>query len=136
MNPYRKPLTMLFRLFGVTLVVLGVIIWTGHGANLVQLHMLVGVLFTATYLAIVALAARSGLSLGPSLFALGWGFLLPIFGMAQSRLVLGEWHWTIRVVHLLIGMAAMGIADRLVKHSAIIDARRAAGAEGREPTTA
>ncbi|HET7041061.1 MAG TPA: hypothetical protein VFI13_03545 [Gemmatimonadales bacterium] len=134
MNPYRKPLAILFRLSGATLVVLGLILWTGHGANLTQLHMLVGVLFTVTYLAIVALASRSGLTLGPSLFALGWGFLLPILGMVQTRLLPGEYHWVIRVLHLLVGIAAMGIADRLVKHSAIIDARRAEGAD-REPMT-
>ena len=136
MNALRKPLSILFRLFGVTLVVLGLIIWVGHGADLVRLHMLVGVLFTLTYLAIVALASRSGLSLGPSLFAAGWGFLLPTFGMIQTRLLPGEYHWTIRGLHLLVGMVAMGIADRLVKHSAIIDARRTADAEGQEPMTA
>ena len=136
MKTLRTALSLTFRLSGVLLVLLGIYLWTGRGAALASVHMAIGLVFTLAYLGIVALASRSGLSLGPSLLAAGWGFVVPLFGMIQTRLLVGPGHWVIRVIHLLFGVIAMGIADRLVKHSAIIDARRTAEAEGREPMTA
>jgi hypothetical protein len=115
MNALRKILPWILRLSGVTLVLIGIVLWTGHGANLVQLHMGLGLLFTATYLGIVALASRDGLALGPSLLAMGWGFVIPAFGMIQTRLLVGPQHWIIRVAHLLIAIVAMRIADGLAK---------------------
>ena len=115
MNAIRTALSILFRLSGVTLLVLGIILWTGRGAQLLQLHMGLGVLFTLTYLAIVALASRDGLALGPSLLAAAWGFVIPTFGMMQTRLLPGPGHWIIRVTHLLIAVVAMRVADKLLR---------------------
>lgn len=127
MNALRTPLSLLFRLSGVTLLILGIILWTGHGAQLVQIHMALGVVFTLTYLAIVGLASRDGLALGPSLLAAGWGFVIPTFGMMQTRLLVGPPHWIIRVAHLLIAVVAMRIADKLLRGN---PARAPRGEEG------
>lgn len=115
MNALRKILPWVLRLTGVTLVLIGIVLWTGHGANLVPLHMALGLLFTVSYLGIVALASRDGLALGPSLLAMGWGFVIPAFGMVQTRLLVGPQHWIVRVAHLLIAIVAMRVADALAK---------------------
>jgi uncharacterized membrane protein YczE len=123
---WRAALPWILRLSGMTLVVLGLLFWTGHALQLVQFHMLVGVLFTVAYFAIVIAAARDGLALGPALLAALWGFILPTFGMVQTRILPGPTHWIVRVAHLLVGVVAMGIADRLVK-GVPGETRRAAG---------
>jgi hypothetical protein len=125
---WRAALPWILRLSGMTLVILGLLFWTGHALQLVQFHMLVGVLFTVAYFGIVILAAREGLALGPGLFATAWGFILPTFGMIQSTILPGPMHWIVKLTHLLVGMVAMGVADRLLK-GAQGEAREAAGME-------
>ena len=129
MNTLRATLPWILRLTGLTLVVLGVLFWTGHALQLVQLHRLLGVLFTLAYFGIVVVVARGGLALGPALFATAWGFVIPTFGMIQTAILPGPLHWTVRVAHLLVGMVAMGMADRLLK-GARGEPRGAAGAAG------
>jgi hypothetical protein len=126
MNTLRTTLPWILRLSGMTLVILGLLFWTGHALQLVQFHMLVGVLFTVAYFGIVILAARGGLALGPALFATAWGFVLPTFGMIQMTILPGPMHWIVKLTHLLVGMVAMGVADRVQKQ-APGQAREAAG---------
>ena len=115
MHTLRATLPWVLRLSGLTLVLLGLLFWTGHAFQLVQLHMAVGALFTVAYFAIVILAARGGLDLGPALFATAWGFVLPTFGMIQTAILPGPMHWIVRVAHLLVGVIAMGTANRLLQ---------------------
>lgn len=130
MKTLRTALSILFRLSGVTLVLLGLYIWSGRGAALAPIHMGIGLIFTLTYLAIVGLASRDGLALGPALLAMGWGFVVPVFGMIQTRLLVGPGHWVVRVIHLLFGVVAMAIADRLLKGNPARGPQAAATAPG------
>lgn len=109
MNSARKAVLPLFRLFGVTQVVLGVLFWTGRALDLTPLHMAVGMLFILTYFYLVATAklAPKGLTL-----ALLLGLIIPVFGMMHARFVIGPMHWTIQVLHLLLGVVAMATIDR------------------------
>jgi hypothetical protein len=59
------------------------------------------------------LAARAGLKMRWVLLAIGWGIVVPVFGMIHPRLLPGPAHWVVRVIHLLIGLAAMVIAAKL-----------------------
>lgn len=36
--------------------------------------------------------------------------------MAQSEILVGPMHWIVRVLHLLMGLIALGTADALAKH--------------------
>lgn len=114
MNNLRTPLMWTLRITMLIQLVVGIILWTGHGANLTQFHMGVGSLFTLAYLGLVVVAARSGVGVGPLLAATLLGFIIPTFGMMQTGLLVGPMHWIIRVTHLLIAMAAMGVADRVL----------------------
>jgi uncharacterized membrane protein YczE len=88
--------------------------------------MFVGVLFTIAYFGILILAARDGLALGPALLATAWGFIVPTFGMIQARILPGPMHWVVKLAHLLVGIVAMGVADRLMKGTPG-EARKTAG---------
>jgi len=102
---------------GLTQIVMGVLFWTGHAMALVPAHMVIGFVFVLGLWTLAVLAARAGAPRGLVAFALVWGLVVPAFGFAQLQLLPGPLHWIIRVVHLLIGMVAMGLADALFKRS-------------------
>jgi hypothetical protein len=111
----------IIRLTGVTQVILGILFWTGRAHRLLPLHMLIGMVFVIALWVLAGLAARAGLKLRWVLLGVTWGILIPAFGIVHPRLLPGPAHWTVRVVHLLIGVLAMVIA---AKFGAYIGGRR------------
>jgi hypothetical protein len=101
------------RVAGIVQIVLGLLFWTGRALGYIPLHMTVGfvVVLGLWTLAVLALVARTGAGL--ALFAIVWGLALPALGMTQAAILVGPWHWIIRVIHLLMGLTALGLADQL-----------------------
>ena len=106
-------LQTLVRLAGVILIVLGVLFWTDHALTLVPVHMLVGFVLVFSLWALAVLAARAGVHPGLVALAIGWGFIVPVLGLTQERLLPGDAHWVIQVLHLLVGLGAIGQAEGL-----------------------
>jgi hypothetical protein len=128
-------LQMLVRLAGLTLIVLGVLFWTGHAETLIPVHMLVGFVLVLSLWALAGLAARAGVHPAFVALAIVWGLIVPILGLTQERLLPGDAHWVIQVLHLLVGLGAIGQAEGL---AARIKGRQPlnASAEGRrQPAT-
>ena len=117
-----KALRMIARLLFVAQLVLGLLIWFGN-TSLAQVHVAIGGLFVLAIwlMAVIALFVldRRGLPL----FALLFGGVIIWFGVAQRTFLVGSAHWAIRVLHLLLGIAAMGLVEPLAK--AVIAHRRA-----------
>jgi hypothetical protein len=42
-----------------------------------------------------------------------WGLIVPILGLTQTNLLVGSTHWLIEVLHLLVGLGAIGMAEGL-----------------------
>jgi hypothetical protein len=105
----------LVRLTGVAQVILGLLFWAGLVRNLVPVHMAIGLTFVIAIWALAALAGRAGVGVPRVALAVAWGALVIWFGMVHPRLLPGDLHWIIQVAHLLVGIAAMGMADSLVK---------------------
>jgi hypothetical protein len=59
------------------------------------------------------LAARAGVAMRWVVLAVAWGLLAPILGLTQQGLLTGDWHWTVQVLHLLIGLGAIGQGENL-----------------------
>ena len=106
---------MLIRLLGLIMIVLGLLFWTGNALNFIGLHMLLGIVLVLLLWAQAILAARSGASLGLVALAIAWGLIVVALGMTQNRLLPGDAHWVIKVLHLLVGISAIGIAERLAR---------------------
>lgn len=108
---------MLLRLAIAVQLVVGVAMWLGYWIGLVNFHMAVGSIFVLLLwiLAIMAMVQRR--AVGLAVFAIVWGLVLAGFGMAQRGLLVGDLHWIIRVLHLVISGAAMPIAERLGRQS-------------------
>src|SRR5690348_6216321 len=104
---------MLVRISGLILIVLGVLFWTGSALSLIPLHMLLGLVLVLALWVLAGVAARAGVSAGFVALAIVWGLIVLALGMAQTKLMPGSAHWVIRVLHLLVGLAAMGLAERL-----------------------
>jgi hypothetical protein len=64
---------------------------------------------------LAVLAALAGVSRGVVALAIFWGLVVPILGLTQARLLPGPAHWSIEVLHLLIGLAAIGMGGGLAR---------------------
>jgi hypothetical protein len=97
-------------LSGVLALILGLLLWSHIASQLAPLHMLLGFLVVGA-LWVVGIGqafAKSGSWLMAAC-AVIIGALVLVLGMTQSSLMAGELHWIIRVTHLLLGLATIGI---------------------------
>ena len=104
---------MAIRVVGVVQLVLGVIFWTGNALGLVDLHQLIGILLVLGLWTQAVMAARAGVPGGLVAGAAVWGLLVPIVGLTQRDLLPGSAHWVIQVIHLLLGIGLIGLAENL-----------------------
>lgn len=98
---------------GAVAVVLGLLFWIGIAYVALPVHMLVGIGLTLALIALAIIAGIVGVNRSFVVLALVWAVVLPLFGYMQTRLLLGSFHWVIEVVHLLIGVAAVGLGQFL-----------------------
>jgi hypothetical protein len=101
------------RITGLIQILLGLVLWTNNGLNLLPVHMLVGLIFVITLWVLAVLAARTGVSMGFVALAAVWGLIVPVLGVMQTQLLPGGAHWVIEVIHLLVGLVAIGLGNRL-----------------------
>ncbi|MFI5228206.1 MAG: hypothetical protein ACHQWU_04005 [Gemmatimonadales bacterium] len=108
-------LTMLARVLGIVQILVGLAIWFGFAAGAVAFHVAVGSLFVLLLWIVGVIALFVLDKRGLPLFTLLWGGVVLWFGMAQTTLLLGAGHWAVRLAHLLVGMAAIGLVESLGK---------------------
>ena len=106
-------LQMIVRLAGLILIVLGVLFWVGLESSLVPIHMLIGLILVVALWGMAWLGARAGLPGMLVGLAVVWGLIVIALGMIQAQLVPGSSHWIVQVVHLLVGLAAIGLSEGL-----------------------
>lgn len=113
-----RGLLMFMRAAAAIQVILGIGFWTGNWAGLVGIHMLIGVLFVLALWVIAGISISQRRAVGLAVFAIVWGVVIAGFGMMQRGMLVGDMHWLIRVVHLVISLAAMPVAERLAAQRA------------------
>jgi hypothetical protein len=101
------------RVAGTLQLLLGALFWTGHAYSFLPLHIVSGVVIVLTLWTVAVLALVARTRRGLALFGLVWGLALPAFGMVQATVLVGSMHWIVRVLHLLMGLAAMALAGML-----------------------
>jgi hypothetical protein len=120
-------LMWLTRASGLAQLALGLLLWSGNMA-LLAVHIPNGFLFVLLLEVQAGLAAWAGVNWRLVVFAVLFGLFVPYFGMTQSQLLPGDLHWVVQVAHLLVGVVAMGLADRLARGTQARLAHRAAAA--------
>ena len=103
------------RVIAVVQVALGIAVWTGRGDSLILLHIAVGLLLVVDLWVAVALGLRSGVPIGLAVLALVWSLGMPVFGLVQTNLLAGGAHVAIQVLHLVVGLAAVGLVEALAR---------------------
>ena len=101
------------RVLGVVQLALGILFWTGNALGLVDLHQLIGILLVLALWTQAALAHRAGVPAGLVAGAAVLGLLVPIVGLTQRELLPGSANWVIQVVHLLLGIGLLAMAESL-----------------------
>jgi hypothetical protein len=101
------------RVIAVVQVALGVLFWTGNADSLVIVHIGVGLLLVVDLWVAVGLGLRAGVPAGLAALALVWSAGMPLFGLTQTNLLPGGAHWVVQVLHLLVGLAAVGLVEAL-----------------------
>lgn len=108
-----KALQMVVRIIGVIELILGILFWTGNVWSLVSVHILLGVIMTIALFILTYQAYRAEVSLWLVILAAVWAFGLPVWGLAQSRILPGANNWISQVLHVLCGIGAVGVAEIL-----------------------
>lgn len=106
----------LIRLIGLTLIVLGILFWTGadYTESLVRIHMQLGVALVLLLWALAGIGLRARVNPGLAVGALLWGFIVAAFGMSLRRLLATTSTPELyRVLHLVVGLCAIGLAEGL-----------------------
>jgi hypothetical protein len=103
------------RAIAVVQVALGIVVWTGHGDSLIPVHIAVGLLLVVDLWAAVALGLRSGAPTGLAVLALVWSVGMPVFGLVQANILTGDVHVVVEVLHLVVGLAAVGLVEALAR---------------------
>jgi hypothetical protein len=100
----------ILRIAGSVALVLGLLIWAFQLDNITNIHMLFGLLVTLALLVISLLAAFTrGLRL-LGIIGIVYAFILPLLGVNQETLLIGNLHWLIQVIHMLVGVGSLALA--------------------------
>ncbi len=106
---------MTLRISGVLLILLGLTFWTGNALQLIPVHEFLGFVLVLSLWTLAFFGARAGVPRGIVIAAVAWGLIAPILGLTQANLLTSNWHWVIQVLHLLVGLAAIGTGEGLVQ---------------------
>ncbi len=98
-------ITVLFNL------ITGIIFWTGNADPLQIVHILAGILAVISLWTLGIMQGLRGGSFGLALGTFVVGFLLALVGLFQNNWLPDTNHWIIQVIHLVLGLAAIGLGE-------------------------
>ena len=101
------------RVTGLALVLLGLLLWVDAGSGLRSIHILLGLVLVVALAAAAVLALRAGAKPILPAIAIAWAFLTAALGMVQAQLLVGDAHVVVQVIHLLVGIVAIGLGEAL-----------------------
>jgi hypothetical protein len=104
---------ILVRITFLIQIVLGFLFWGDKAKSLVPVHVTSGIILVISLWALAVAAYRVGVERGFVVFAAVWGVIVIGLGASQTNILHGGAHWIIQVVHLLVGLAAVALAEQL-----------------------
>jgi predicted CoA-binding protein len=114
-------------------LMIGLLVWPADAAplTLLGLHELLGYVVVVSLWLLAGLSVRAGVATGRVVAAVAWSLVTLLVATTQKLLVPGDWHWTIRGLHLVTGAGMIAWGELL----AAAMREREAAASGR-PTIA
>lgn len=101
------------RISGLIMIVLGLLIWTGNFDGLVPIHMLIGIVLVVALWVLCWQAYQVGVARGLVVTAAIIGLILPVYGMLQKDVLHADDNILVPVVHLGMGLLAIGLGEAL-----------------------
>lgn len=94
---------------GLGALLLGLLDWIAN-IDLINIHMLFGLIVTLTLLvmSIIAVSTRGMRIWG--VVGIVYALIVPVFGLTQSGILIGNLHWLIQTAHMLVGIGAIVLA--------------------------
>ena len=113
---------MVLRIAALLALILGILFWVNviPGADSFRnpwtsVHMTLGIIVTIclVILAVLTLTTKGG-SAGLGIGAIVLAVLVVALGLSQTRLLIADSvHWIVQVIHLLFGLAAIGLGEMM-----------------------
>ena len=94
-------------------LVTGIIFWTGNADPLQIVHIVVGIIAVLALWTLGIMQGLRGGNYGLVAAAIVVGLLLVFVGLFQKGWLTGSNHWIIQVIHLLLGIAAIGLGEMI-----------------------
>lgn len=104
---------------GLGALLLGLLFWIAN-VDLINFHMLFGLIVALTLLvmSVIAVATRGIRIWG--IVGIIYAFIVPIFGVTQTRILVGNLHWLIQTLHLLVGLGALVLTGMMAARYAAL----------------
>ena len=96
---------------GVIALTLGLGTYTN--ANLITVHMLFGLLVSLALLVQAILAASTSGLRRLGIISIVYALIVPIFGVTQHMIWVGNWHWLVEAAHLFVGVGAIALVGTI-----------------------
>jgi hypothetical protein len=109
--PITRLLQIIAGICGVVALTLGMGTYT-H-ADFASIHMLFGLLVALTLLVLAIMAAFTSRLRRLGLISMVYALILPIFGVTQQMILVGDLHWLIEAAHLLVGGGALALTGTI-----------------------
>ncbi len=95
-------------------LILGILFWTGtESGGLTLVHMLLGIIFVGVLWYIGTIFALRGGNLGLQIGVFVLGLAIALLGLFQRSMLPGGAHWVIQVLHLLLAVLGIGLAEMI-----------------------
>lgn len=104
---------MIVRIGVLIELALGILFWTGNADSLQIVHIVIGILVVLSLWTMGIAQGLQGGSFGLALATFVLGFLLALLGLFQKGWLVEQYHWVIQVIHLLLGLSAIGLAEMI-----------------------
>ena len=120
---------MVLRLAVLFNLITGILFWKGNADPLQIVHIIVGILAVISLWTLGIMQGLRGGSFGLALATFVVGFLLALVGLFQKNWLpeaTSANHWIIQVIHLVLGLAAIGLGERVAGRYRRLTAKSAA----------
>ena len=119
---------MVLRLAVLFNLITGIIFWTGNADPLQIVHIVVGIIAVISLWTLGILQGLRGGTFSLALATFVLGFLLALVGLFQKNWLPepNAYHWVIQVIHLILGLATIGLGEMVAGRYRRLTAKPAA----------
>ena len=106
---------MVLRVSALLALILGIIFWFNNSDSILPFHMLLGIIVTLSLWVLgFAIGMTRGGNWGLAAGAFVLGLIMIALGLTQASILPDSpLHWIIQVVHLLLGLSAIGLGEMI-----------------------